>query len=58
MFTSALLSGCSLLRSVPFLFSHPYTANGLFSPVGSSLFYRDIPSCGLIRFAFMLLDCA
>ena len=23
MFTSALLSGCSFLRSVPFLFSHP-----------------------------------
>ena len=45
MFTSALLSDCSLLRSVPFLFSHPYTANGLFSPVGSSLFYQDILSC-------------
>ena len=45
MFTSALLSDCSLLRSASFLFSHPYTANGLFSPVGSSLFYRDILSC-------------
>ena len=45
MFTSALLSGCSFLRSVPFLFSHPYTANGLFSPVCISLFYRDILSC-------------
>ena len=45
MFTSALLSGCSFLRSVPFLFSHPYIANGLFSSVGSSLFYRDILSC-------------
>ena len=47
MFTSALLSGCSFLRSVPFLFSHPYTANGLFSSVGSSLFYRAILSCVL-----------